>query len=60
MTVCNIRSQYVKPDRRHQLLNNMTLLADYNSKLYVIFEHTQCPQYVDKHNVIKTPFYYFR
>ena len=38
----------------------MTLLADYNSKLYVIFEHTQCPHYVDKHNVIKTPFYYFR
>ena len=59
MTVCNVRSLYVKPDRRHRLSDNMTLLADYNSKLYVSFEHTRCPHHVDKHNLIKTPLYYF-
>ena len=59
MTVCNVRSLYVKPDRRHGALDNMTLLADYNFKLYASFEHTRCPHHVDKHNVIKTPLYYF-
>ena len=59
MTVCNVRSPYIKPDRRHRSSNNMTLLADYNSKLYGSFEHTRCPHHVVKHNVIKTPLYYF-
>ena len=56
MTVCNVRSPYIKPDRTHRSSDNMTLLADYNSKLNVSFEHTRCPHHVDKHNVIKTPF----
>ena len=51
--MCNLRSLYVKTDRRHRFLDNMTLLADYNSKIHVTFEHTRCP-----HNVIKTHFYY--
>ena len=57
--LCNLRSLYVKPDRRHRLLDNMTLLVDYNSIYTSFFEHTRCPHHVDKHNVNKTPFYYF-
>ena len=32
MTVCNLRSQYVKLGRWHRFLDNVTLSADYNSK----------------------------
>ena len=54
MTVCNIRSRCMKPGRRHQFSDNVTLLADYNSKKIRHIHHTRDPHHVDKHNVIKT------